>query len=290
MFPEEFRGFMSENHIVKEYLLQCVNQASGHLKLTAEKIEMIGILREEISGCSNLDCYIKEMKKVTELAKLALKFTEIVNFVNNNKIEYATISEKFRQHSYNLVKELSVTLDVKSSLIFRSYINRVKESYGQNCISKTEQMPAGESDFSDERKENLLLHEESEPEQITFYKFEEMVTKPISPLDNSLKNLLQNEIKPDELKYFGNLMKRNWIVSKNFDSQIISNMHEIVGKTLFLISENILQPNRQIVDALRACLIVIVALIKDKEIDISVYLRKAEELGNSIKTIKVKDF
>ncbi|NUN08604.1 MAG: hypothetical protein HUU54_05450 [Ignavibacteriaceae bacterium] len=281
---------MSDNNIVKEYLLQCVNQASSHLKLTAEKIEMIGILREEISGCSNLDCYIKEMKKVTELAKLALKFTEIVSFVNNNKIEYATISEKFRQHSYNLVKELSVTLDVKTSLVFRSYINRVRESYGHNCIPQTEPGSAGVDEFSEEKKENLLLHEESEPEQITFYKFEEMVTKPISSLDNALKNLLQNEIKPDELKYFANLMKRNWTVSKNFDSQIISNMHEIVGKTLFLFSENILQPNRQVVDALRACLIVIVALIKDKEIDISVYLRKAEELGNSIKTIKVKDF
>lgn len=276
--------------IVKEYLLQCLNQASNHLKLTSDKIDMIGVLREELRKTTALDCYLKEMKKVTELAKLAMKFHEIVNFISNNKIEYATISEKFRQHSHNLVKELSVTLDVKNSSVFRGYISRVNDAYSKNCIETKNDSQDTFTSLSEQQKENFLLHEETEAEPLTFHKFEEMVIKPISALDNTLKNILQSDIKTDELHYFANLMKKNWVVSKNFDSQIISNMHEIVGKTLYLIGDRLLEPNKEIVDALRACLIVIVALIKNKDIDISLYLRKAEELGNSIKTIKVKEF
>ncbi len=279
----------NDQNIQREYLYQAINQAANHLKLSAEKIEMVGLLREEIHGTSDIEAFVTQMKKVTDAAKLALKFSDIINYLNNNKIEYSNISEKFKQHSFNLVKELSIVLDSMSLSAFRGIIARIKENMPAP-VAYTSNPKDGNNDTAELQKENFILQDVSEQEPLNFYKFEEIVTKPISSLDSLLKRILQEDYKSEEILYFANVMKKNWSVSKNFDSQIISNMHEIVSKSLFLISNDALTPNKEIVDALRACLIVIVALIKNKEIDISVYLRKSEELGNSIKTIKVKEF
>jgi hypothetical protein len=48
-------------------------------------------------------------------------------------------------------------------------------------------------------------------------------------------------------------------------------------------------PGREVIEALRACLIVIVAVVKGKEVDITNYLNKAEEFGKKIQSIKIKD-
>jgi len=48
-------------------------------------------------------------------------------------------------------------------------------------------------------------------------------------------------------------------------------------------------PGKDVVDALRACLIVIVAVVKGKEVDITNYLNRAEEFGKRIKIIKIRN-
>jgi hypothetical protein len=66
-------------------------------------------------------------------------------------------------------------------------------------------------------------------------------------------------------------------------------MHLIIGKTLLLIKNRDMMPGKELINALRACLIVIVALVKNKEVDITAYLHRAEEFGEKVKAFKVKE-
>jgi len=44
-----------------------------------------------------------------------------------------------------------------------------------------------------------------------------------------------------------------------------------------------------VIESLRACLIVIVAVVRGKDVDINNYLNKAERFGNQLLKIKSKD-
>jgi hypothetical protein len=48
-------------------------------------------------------------------------------------------------------------------------------------------------------------------------------------------------------------------------------------------------PGKEVIENLRACLIVIVAVVRGKDVDINNYLNKAEEFGNKLATIKSKE-
>jgi hypothetical protein len=66
-------------------------------------------------------------------------------------------------------------------------------------------------------------------------------------------------------------------------------MHRIVSKALVLIKNRELMPGKEVIENLRACLIVIVAVVRGKDVDINNYLNKAEDFGNKLVTIKSKE-
>lgn len=84
-------------------------------------------------------------------------------------------------------------------------------------------------------------------------------------------------------------MKTNGELSRRIGFEILSNMHSIISKALLLIRNRDLMPGKEVIESLRACLIVIVAVVRGKEVDISNYLNKAEDFGNKLATIKLKE-
>jgi hypothetical protein len=63
-------------------------------------------------------------------------------------------------------------------------------------------------------------------------------------------------------------------------------MHDKIYKAFRLFKSGGLKPTRDVTESLRACLIVIATLIRNKEVDIKSYLNLAEEFGKKIETIK----
>ena len=47
-------------------------------------------------------------------------------------------------------------------------------------------------------------------------------------------------------------------------------------------------PGHDVIEAMRACLIVIVAVVRGKELDITNYLNRAEAFGREIQSLKIK--
>ena len=62
-------------------------------------------------------------------------------------------------------------------------------------------------------------------------------------------------------------------------------MHTIVADSLRLITSGEINPVKEVVESLRACLIVIVAVVRGKEVDITNYLNRAEDFGRKIQSL-----
>ena len=296
--------------LIKQYIVQSISAASNNLRLSTEKIEVVALLRESIIRSENLANDLRGMKKITELSTLAIRLNEIYNFLTQGQVDLFKLSEKFKEHSQYLIKDLSHMLDMVSPATLKKAMDKINEKPEDQLNEKGKE--AGEKikddqgisvDLSKRKpddtvfvkpeteviKEKLIMEEEKDEEDIFFQNYEREILKPIKSIDNMLKNLSKNEFNPEELLGYAKLIKTNGDVSAKIGFEIISNMHNIIAKSLLLIRTRELMPGRDVVEAIRACLIVIVAVIKNKEVDIINYLNKAEEFGKKIHTLKIKD-
>jgi hypothetical protein len=295
--------------IIQQYIIQSLSAASNNLRLSTEKIEVVALLREVILRSGNLHNDIKAMKKITELSTLAIRLDEIYNYLTQGQVDLFKLSDKFKEHSQLLIKDLSHMLDMVNPGSFKKALDKLSEGrplkpeYTDDEPSSLKDNVKLNIDLSKRQPdENVFVKPEAEviKEKIIFeddknegnyfiQNYESEILKPIKPIDLLLKQLSKNEYNPEDLLNYAKLMKINGDMSSKIGFDIIANMHWILAKSLLLIRIRELMPGREIIEALRACLIVIVAVVKGKEVDITTYLNRAEEFGRKIQSIKIKD-
>lgn len=288
---------------IKQYIIQAISLAANNLRLSSEKIEVVALLRDAIQRSENLDVDIQNMKKITELSKLGIRLHEISDSLLKNKIDFLHLSDKFKEHAQSLIKEISFLLDKVTPSTFRTILDKLyppkiteiqiptvelkkqmPELPSEVIVIKSEAKPEAES-----LKEKIIFEDEKEDEIGSFHNFEVTIMRPIKKLDSFLKSLTTEKYSFEELSNFAKIMTLNSDLAEKFGTEIIANMHRIIAKTLFVLKNKELEPSKEIIEGMRACLIVIVALVKSKEVDISVYLNRAEEFGKKIQVYKIKD-
>jgi hypothetical protein len=295
--------------IIKQYIIQSLSAASNNLRLSTEKIEVVALLREVILRSGDLHSDIKAMKKITELSTLAIRLNEIYNYLTQGQVDLFKLSDKFKEHSQFLIKDLSHMLDIVNPGTFKKAIEKLTEdrelkpekipdkqnaqkNYDGLSIDLSKRQP-DETIFvkpeAEVIKEKLIFEDDRDEESFFIQNYESEILKPIKPIDALLKQLSKNEYNPEDLLNFAKLMKTNGDMSARRGFDIIANMHRILAKSLFLIRIRELMPGREVIEALRACLIVIVAVVRSKEVDITTYLNRAEDFGKKIQSIKIKD-
>ncbi len=293
--------------LIKQYIVQSISAASNNLRLSTEKIEVVALLREAILRSTNLEADIKGMKKVTELSTLAIRLNEIFSYLTTGQVDLFKLSEKFKEHSQYLIKDLSHMLDMANPVTFKNALNKINQSESPNNSLPAAEKKKAEDEIkvdlskrvpddstfvkteSDILKEKLILEEEKDDEEIFLQNYEAEILKQIKPLDGLLKQLSKNEFNPEDLIHFSKIMSVNGEISGKIGFEIIANMHKIISKSLLLIRTRELMPGREVIESIRACLIVIVAVVRGKEIDITSYLNRAEEFGRKIQPLKVKE-
>lgn len=296
--------------LIKQYIIQSISAASNNLRLSTEKIEVVALLREAITKSDDLKIDLAEMKKVTELSTLAIRLNEIYNYLTQGQIDLFKFSDKFKEHSQFLIKDLSHMLDMVNPATIKNSLDKIREKkksetptpdvQGKKDIApengikvdlskrKYDEEPFEKTE-SEKIKEKLILDEDKDDEALFIQNFESEILKPIKPLDSMLKQLSKNEINSDEVLNFARVMQTNGEISAKIGFEIIASMHKIVSKALFMIRTRDLMPGREVIEAMRACLIVIVAVVRGKEVDITNYLNRAEEFGRKIQSNKLKD-
>jgi hypothetical protein len=284
--------------LIKQYLVQCISSASNNLRLTTQQIEVVALLREAILKSEELGSEIKKMKKITELSTLAIRINEIYSYLTQEYIDISKISDKFKEHYQILVKDLNNLLSMVNPLTFKQALNKLNENPSEEKSpemvlenSITVDLSERKSDNSVFEKENelskekLILEEDSSEESLAFEKYEDSILKPIKPLDALLKEINPGKELPLELNEYAEIMKNNAALSLKIGFEILANMHTIVADSLRLITSGEINPIKEVIESLRACLIVIVAVVRGKEVDITHYLNRAEAFGKKIQSL-----
>lgn len=282
----------------KKYILQAISVASNNLRLSSDKIETVAILRDHIQHCENLEESISKMKAKTELSKFAIKLWDAFQYTKSSNVDFLRISEFFKEHSHNLVMELSNLLDVATPATLNEILNSMADqeeisvelssnSFNSELLDKIpfnrvdvlEEKPSKESVERDELKEELIFGGIKKENNFDFDDFEEEILEPITILENLLKSLSEGDIDEDELIPSIRIMKKNAEFSKEIGFTILADMHVIFYTTLLYVKDKKITVDKNLIESLRACLIVIVAVVRGKDVDITNYLNKAENLG-----------
>lgn len=281
--------------LIKQYITQSITAASNNLRLSSQQIEIVALLKNVINKSKDLGNDLITMKKITELSTLAIRLNEIYSYLTQNQIDLMKISEQFKEHSRYLIKDLSHMLENVTPAAFQKSIQKINPApLKENEINVDLSKRKSDNNLfkvpdQSELKEKLVLDDSIEDEDLFFQNYETAILKPVKPLDNLLKNVSDTEIDHEKFAVFAKTMHENGMLSAKIGFEIIANMHWIVAKAMKLISTRELMPGKEVVESIRACLIVIVAVIKGKEVDISNYLNKAEEFGNKLSSIHARD-
>ena len=291
--------------IVKQYLVQCISTAANNLRLNSQKIEIVSMLRDIIVKSNDLDGDIRLMKKITELSTLAIRLNEIHSYLSQPQIDLFKFSDKIKEHSSILIRDMSHMLDVVTPDSFKQIVEKLRPVV--IVEEKSSFVPGSEQlfhnsikvDLSNRKfdpdvfekseneilKEKIIMEEENENEDLFFQNYESEILKPIKLIDSLLKQIASNEVPEEEIMNWSKLMKTNGDLSTKIGFEIIANMHKILSRAFALIGSKELVPKQEVIESMRASLIVIVAVIKGKEVDITNYLNRAEEFGRKIQIL-----
>lgn len=278
--------------LVKVYLIQSITSAANNLRLNAQQIEVVGLLRETITKCEDVGAEFLRMKKSTQLSKLAIRLSEIHSFLTLGKVDFIKISEQFREHSRYLLRDLNQFLENVSPQIYKDAFNKINNG----------DLPAIDVELVDrsniagqimvnnlENQNNEGVSSNIEKQEISLIDFEKKILGPIKSLDEIIKDLASGIINQKELSKYIEIIQDNAALSNQRGFKVLAKMHMILEFGFSSILQGILEVDKTVTEALRACLIVIVAIVKKKEVDISGYLNRAEEFAKKFlnKSIQV---
>lgn len=270
----------------KQYITQCISAAANSLRLTTQQIEIVALLKEEILSSPDLGEDIRMMKKITELSTLAIKLGEILNYLENEIIDFFKVSEIFKDHSRNLIRDLSILLESTNPSSFKATLSNMKNLNSELKQFKLEHHSnniALQSEFeSDRLKEKFILEDEVEDDDLLLQQYEANILSPIKSFDEFLNRIYSDDYESEEISYYINIFSNNLNSSKKFGFDLIANMHSTIKNSLELIKYKRLNPDKEVIDCMRACLIVIAAIVKRKDVDITNFLNKADSLNRKI--------
>lgn len=266
----------------KIYLIQTITAAANNLRLNPQQIEVVGLLRETINKAEDVGVEFLKMKKSTELSKLAIRLSEIHSFLTLGKVDFVKISDQFKEHSRYIIRDLNQFLENVSPVVYKNAFNKINNggtsiidvelvdrgNFASKVMIEGEDNGKKPNSFSETITDNSALD------------FEKKILKPIKSVDEVLKNISSGKIDVEELKNFCSTMEENAFISKQQGFQNITKMHLIIASAFKEIIEGTLTVNKNLIDSLRSCLIVIVATVKKKDVDVNGYLRRAEEFNN----------
>jgi hypothetical protein len=271
--------------LVKVYLIQSITTAANNLRLNAQQIEVVGLLRETIVNSDDLGSELLLMKKTTELSKLAIRLGEIHTFLTQGKIDFVKISEQFREHSRYLIRDLNQFLENVTPKIYKDAFTKINNngssiSFDVELVDRSNL--AGEimkTPGSTIDTEVLVENFQSKNNILSSVDFEKKILSPVKSLDELLKKIPSGNFEESELRQYFELMQDHSLLSSLHEFELLSKMHDIMASALDAIMNHKLKTDKTVIDALRACLIVIVAVVKKKDVDITGYLNRAEEFG-----------
>ncbi len=287
----------------KQYILQALSLASNNLRLSPDRVETVAYLKDYLGSSEDIEKEISMMKTKTELSKFAIKLSDAYRFISGGNVDFLKLTETFKEHSNNLIVELSNVLDMVTTErlkeILAPVITEEELAIDLGDIEATKNIPTSniyedsnvaneEPDEIDTLKKALILEDVAEQNQFDFADFEERILKPVSKLEKTLKDMETGIVSEEELQKYISLIQKHAKLSEEIGFNILAEMHTIFYTALKKIISKEINIDKKLIESMRACLIVIVAIVRSKDVDITTYINRAEKLGKYLETLSNK--
>mgnify|MGYP001351601667 FL=1 len=283
----------------KQYIVQAISLSANSLRLNNDKIEVVTLLKQFIMQSTDLAYDMSIMKRITETSRLAIRIADIHTALSTGRIDFNTLSEKFKDHCRFLVSDLSLFLDSVSPASFNVILERVQKSVLPESLKDLPIETISKTDVQDEAvkpkeleknveqlKEEFIMDGVEDDDDDFFSDVERNVLQPIKEIDALLLRLTEGESPGKDILFFAKILKKNGERLERFHTSILPSMHYTLHDAFHYIYEGKLTPSLMVTESMRACLIVIVATIRNKEVDINTYFNKAEAFTNLIKSME----
>lgn len=272
----------------KIYLVQCLNYAASYLRLNKPQLDTLNYMCNFLNDSEELFEVIVFFSKVTELSSLSIRLKEIYNFITYGKIDYSKISETFKKQANDLIQELNSALKCLSTDRMKEIVHAKDvlfesetDENAQVESEKTEALTTNKDEYEN-NYDNKIKVEYNDSDNSAFKLFEMQLVEEVKCFDIILQKLYQNEIDLIEIKDCISKvddMKENCL---KFGLETVAEMHEIFQNSLSLILKNTIPVTKELIESMRSCLIVIVAVVRNKNIDIAYYYSRTEILSKQI--------
>ncbi len=234
----------------REYIIQTYENAANNLRLNSHRLINHTLLKEFFSDCEKLERSIDEMKKITELAKLGVRLGKSVEFTHSVP-QFISLSSAMKEQVNELIPIVREVLDSFAPEELAAKLEQIK-----NSISKS--VEADEANIEKTNTTDVVVE----------------VVNLIRQVDDYLNLCSSGSLSSDDKEKFVEIVSKINSALNNFSRDLIIEMKNIFNE-LFnrIISRGFSYPEE--IEAMRACLIVTVAELKEKDVDVSQFIALA---------------
>ncbi len=230
----------------REYIIQTYENAANNLRLNSHRLINHTLLKEFLSDCEKLERSIDEMKKITELAKLGVRLGKSVEFTHSVP-QFISLSSAMKEQVNELIPIVREVLDGFAPEELASKLEAIKNAITGNDV-KIENVNSTDAIVE--------------------------VVNLIREVDDYLNLCSAGSLSSDDKEKFVEIVSKINSALNNFSRDLIIEMKNIFIE-LFnkIISRGFSYPEE--IEAMRACLIVTVAELKEKDVDVSQFIALA---------------
>ena len=233
----------------REYIIQTFVNSANELRQTSHRIVIVNLIKDFLYKCEDIEFALTEMKKLTEFSKFAIRLGQI-NLFTKKKPDFLTVSSVIKKESQTLIPVVQQMLDSLAIEFTDQKLDEIKRKRKQALE------PPETHDKDSE-------HEELNKDILSF----------IRKADELLTNFEENKIPVEDEENFSAEIKslRNRLSVLNND--LIENMFSVFDALFAELDD--FENREEIVEALRASMIVIAGTIRKKEVDLTPFIDRA---------------
>lgn len=248
----------------KKYIIQCLGHAASNIRLKGEALENLSLLKNYIHRFPDLEYLFGEMKKVTALSRIGIKLNEIYVYSESDRVDFSTLSKEFLRQSAELITPLMFLLNDNSTEKLENYLSAIK------LPQKEQSEPEPEKELSEETllETQLKCRED----------FNNLFIPLIKELNELLDNIATNSIEESKIKRYISLIEEKIKIAESANIEIVIRVLNIAVAALDYLLVTLGQNNSEIIEKIRSAFIIVVVVLRGKDVDLGLYLEEVEEI------------
>lgn len=195
-------------------------------------------------------------------------------------------SSKEDEKSQEVISETEVTNESQIDEKEKEENESVETSKVTEKGTEKEDQTSQDFESPDEtRIKDQLMKKLNEENDDLYLDFEKMLLDNILEVDEFLNKVINQKIDDEQFLKLIQKAYRSFQLAEELNFTLISELIKVYWLSLVAIRDNNLKPSKSIADLIRSTLIILVTLIKQREVDLEPFMQKHNQLKEKLKSL-----